>query len=108
LESSYYINNLSAELSHIGYDLDADVMATPNYPIGVLDSAGPDLFGGTSTATFPNRVYKASTVSRDQSIDYFNSIGLNHEPFSPVGTELRVHPDTTADDRPWGHRRRAV
>jgi Zn-dependent M28 family amino/carboxypeptidase len=88
LGSAYYVNNLSSnELSHIGYDLDADVTATPNYTIGVLDPAGPDLFGGTSTATFPNRVYKASTVSRDQSIDYFNSIGLNHELFSPVGTD---------------------
>jgi Peptidase family M28/PA domain len=88
LGSAYYVNNLSSpELSHIGYDLDADVTATPNYTIGILDPAGPDLFGGTSTATFPNRVYKASTVSRDQSIDYFNSIGLNHELFSPVGTD---------------------
>jgi hypothetical protein len=88
LGSAYYVNNLSPnELSHIGYDLDADVTATPNYTIGVLDPAGPDLFGGTSTATFPNRVYKASTISRDQSIEYFNSIGLNHELFSPVGTD---------------------
>lgn len=62
-------------------------MATPNYVVGVLDPAGPDLFGRTVTATFPNRVYKASTISRDQSIDYFNSIGLNHELFSPVGTD---------------------
>ena len=37
--------------------------------------------------TFPNRVYKASTVARDQAINYFNSIGLNHELFSPVGTD---------------------
>jgi Zn-dependent M28 family amino/carboxypeptidase len=88
LGSSYYINNLSPpELSHIGYDLDADVTATPNYTIGILDPAGPDLFSRTVSATFPNRVYKASTVSRDQSIDYFNSIGLNHELFSPVGTD---------------------
>src|SRR5436190_23645298 len=88
LGSSYYVNNLSStDLSHIGYDLDADVTATPNYVVGVLDPAGPDLFGGTSTATFPNRVYKASTVSRDQSIEYFDSIGLNHELFSPVGTD---------------------
>jgi hypothetical protein len=88
LGSSYYINNLSpSELSHIGYDLDADVTATPNYVVGVLDPSGPDLFGGTSTATFPNRVYKASGISRDQSIDYFDSIGLNHSLFSPVGTD---------------------
>jgi hypothetical protein len=88
LGSSFYVNNLSPnDLSHIGYDLDADVTATPNYTIGILDPAGPDLFGGTSTATFPNRVYKASTISRDQSIAYFDSIHLNHELFSPVGTD---------------------
>jgi hypothetical protein len=88
LGSEYYVNNLtSSELSHIGYDLDADVMATPNYLIGVLDPAGPDLFGRTVSATFPNRVYKASTVSRDQSVDYFDSVGLNSELLSPVGTD---------------------
>jgi Zn-dependent M28 family amino/carboxypeptidase len=88
LGSSYYVNNLSpSELSHIGYDLDADVTATPNYTIGILDPAGPDLFSGVSTSTFPNRVYAASDVSRDLTIDYFNSVGLNHELFSPVGTD---------------------
>jgi Zn-dependent M28 family amino/carboxypeptidase len=88
LGSTYYVDNLSSTaLSHIGYDLDADVTATPNYTIGVLDPAGVDLFGRTVSTKFPNRVYKASTVSRDQSIDYFNSIGLNHELFSPVGTD---------------------
>jgi hypothetical protein len=88
LGSSYYVNNLtSSELSHIGYDLDADVTATPNYTIGVLDPAGPDLFTGTVSSTFPNRVYKASTVARDQAIAYFDSIGKNHELFSPVGTD---------------------
>jgi Peptidase family M28/PA domain len=88
LGSAYYVNNLtSTELSHIGYDLDADVTATPNYTIGVLDPAAPDLFSGTVTATFPNRVYKASTVARDQAIAYFDSIGKNHELFSPVGTD---------------------
>jgi Peptidase family M28/PA domain len=88
LGSAYYVNNLtSTERSHIGYDLDADVTATPNYTIGVLDPAGPDLFSGTVTATFPNRVYKASMVARDQAIAYFDSIGKNHELFSPVGTD---------------------
>jgi hypothetical protein len=88
LGSSYYVNNLSkAELSHIGYDLDADVTATPNYLIGVLDPAGPDLFGRTVTSTFPNRVYKPSTIARDQGVDYLDSIGKNHEFLSPVGTD---------------------
>jgi hypothetical protein len=88
LGSAYYINNLSStDLSHIGYDLDADVTATPNYIIGVLDPAAPDFFGGTVTSTFPNRVYKASTVARDQAIAYFDSVGLNHELLSPNGTD---------------------
>ena len=88
LGSSYYVNSLSkTDRSHIGYDLDADVTATPNYTIGVLDPAGPDLFGGTSSATFPNRVYKASGISRDMAIAYFDSVDLNHELFSPVGTD---------------------
>jgi peptidase M28-like protein/PA domain-containing protein len=88
LGSTFYINNLTpSERNHIGYDLDADVTATPNYVVGVLDPAGPDLFGRTVTAKFPNRVYAPSKVSRDQSIDFFNSIGLNHELFSPVGTD---------------------
>ena len=37
LGSTAYINSLSSsDKSHIGYDLDADVTATPNYTIGVL------------------------------------------------------------------------
>jgi hypothetical protein len=88
LGSEYYVNNLSSnELSHIGYDLDADVTATRNYIVGVLDPAAPDFFSRTVPATFPNRVYKASTVSRDQSIAYFDSIGLKHELLSPNGTD---------------------
>jgi Zn-dependent M28 family amino/carboxypeptidase len=88
LGSEFYINNLSpSELGRIGYDLDADVTATPNYVVGVLDPAGPDLFSRTVTTTFPPEVYEPSKVSRDQSIDFFNSIGLNHELFSPVGTD---------------------
>jgi Peptidase family M28/PA domain len=88
LGSTYYINNLTAtQASHIGYDLDADVLATPNYSIGVLDPAAPDFFGRTVTATFPNRVYKPSTIARDQAIRYFDSQGLNHILFSPVGTD---------------------
>jgi Zn-dependent M28 family amino/carboxypeptidase len=88
LGSQYYVNNLSStDLSHIGYDLDADVTATPNYTIGILDPAAGDLFTNTVSSTFPNRVYKASTVARDAGVDYFTSIGKNHEFFSPVGTD---------------------
>jgi len=88
LGSTFYVNNLSSnDLSHIGYDLDADVTATPNYLIGVLDPAAVDLFGRQVISTFPNRVYKSSTVARDQAIAYFDSVGLNHELFSPDGTD---------------------
>ena len=88
LGSQFYVDTLSStELSHIGYDLDADVTATKNYTIGVLDPAAKDLFSSTSSVTFPNRVYKASTVARDAGVEYFDSIGRNHEFFSPVGTD---------------------
>ena len=88
LGSHYYVSHLSStDLSHIGYDLDADVTATPNYVVGVLDPAGPDLFTRTPSEQFPNRVYKASTIAENEANAYFESIGLNHEPFSPVGTD---------------------
>jgi hypothetical protein len=88
LGSTAYVNSLSpSDLSKIGYDLDADVTATPNYVVGVLDPAGVDLFGRTVSTTFPPQVYQPSTVARDQGIQYFTSIGLNHELFSPVGTD---------------------
>jgi hypothetical protein len=86
--SAAYVDSLSSnDLSHIGYDLDADVTATPNYIIGVLDPAAPDFFGGTVSNTFPNRVYKASTIARDEAVQYFDSVGLKHEFLSPTGTD---------------------
>ena len=86
--SSYYVNTLSNnDLSHTVYDLDADVTATPNYIIGVLDPAAPDFFGGTVTNSFPNRVYKPSLIARDYAVQYFDSIGKNHEFLSPTGTD---------------------
>ena len=88
LGSAYYVNNLTpTELGHIAYDLDADVTATPNYSIGILDPAAVDFFGRTVSTTFPSNVYGPSQVSRDQSIQYFDSIGKNHILFSPVGTD---------------------
>jgi Zn-dependent M28 family amino/carboxypeptidase len=88
LGSQYYVNNLSpTELGKIGYDLDADVTATPNYDVGVLDPAAVDFFGRTVSTTFPAQVYQPSTVARDAAIQYFNSAGLNHILFSPVGTD---------------------
>jgi hypothetical protein len=86
--SLHYVNNLSAdELARIGYDLDADVTATPNYSIGVLDPAAVDLFGRTVSTQFPDQVYQPSLVARDQAVQYFDSIGKNHIFFSPVGTD---------------------
>jgi hypothetical protein len=86
--SQFYVNNLtSTQASHIGYDLDADVFGTPNYIIGILDPAAPDFFSKTVPETFPNRVYKASQVSRDQSADFFTQAGYNHEFLSPNGTD---------------------
>jgi hypothetical protein len=91
LGSHHYVDNLSQpDLDKIDYDLDADVTATPNYSIGILDPAGPDLFGRTVSETFPNRVYKPSQVSRDQFVEYFDSIGKNHIFFSPVGTDAQA------------------
>jgi len=88
LGSDYYVHNLSAaELSRISYDLDADVTATPNYLIGVLDPAAPDLFGRTVSETFPTNVYEPSKIARDMGVDYLDSIGKNHEFLSPVGTD---------------------
>jgi hypothetical protein len=99
LGSSFYVNNLSpTDLGHIFYDLDADVTATPNYIIGILDPAAVDFFGRTvsttscsdpspSTPCFPANIYGPSQISRDQSIAYFNSIGKNHELLSPTGTD---------------------
>jgi hypothetical protein len=88
LGSEYYVSHLSPdELGRISYDLDADVTATPNYLIGVLDPAAPDLFGRTVTAKFPDKVYEPSKIARDMGVDYLNSIGKNHEFLSPVGTD---------------------
>jgi Zn-dependent M28 family amino/carboxypeptidase len=89
LGSKFYVNNLSStDASHIGYDLDADVTATPNYTLGILDPMAHDLFSSSTTAnTFPNRVYKASLVARDAGVEYLNSQNQNHEFFSPTGTD---------------------
>src|SRR4051794_35081253 len=79
LGSKYYVSHLSpSELAKIRYDLDADVMATPNYSIGILDPAAVDLFGRTVSKTFPANVYEPSKVARDMAVNYFSSVGKNH------------------------------
>src|SRR6185436_2441249 len=88
LGSDCYVHKLTTEeLSHISYDLDADVTATPNYLIGVLDPAGPDLFTRTVSTTFPANVYEPSKIARDYGVDYLDSIDKNHLFLSPVGTD---------------------
>jgi hypothetical protein len=91
LGSKAYVASLSpADLGRIGYDLDADVTATPNYDIGVLDPAAVDFFGRTVSTQFPANVYEPSMIARDQAIDYFDSQGLNHILFSPIGTDAQT------------------
>jgi hypothetical protein len=86
--SMHYVNNLTpSELADTRYDLDADVTATPNYSLGILDPAAVDLFGRTVSKQFPPQVYGPSLVARDQLVDYYNSVGENHIFFSPVGTD---------------------
>ena len=87
LGSSYYLNSLSSnDLSHIGYDLDAEDMAAPNYMLGIFDPAAPSVYG-TPLMKFPNRVYDASTVARDQAAAYLDSQGKNHEFIYNGGTD---------------------
>jgi hypothetical protein len=86
--SKHYVNTLPPDdLAKIRYDLDADVTATPNYSLGILDPAAVDLFGRTVSETFPANVYEPSLVARDQMTDYYSSEGKNHIYFSPVGTD---------------------
>jgi hypothetical protein len=77
-------------LHQIGYDLDADVTATPNYDLGVLDPAAVDFFGRTVSTQFPANVYAPSKIARDQAVNYFNSQGMNHIFFSPIGTDAQT------------------
>ena len=64
----YYVNNLSSTDARPRSvsDLDADVTATPNYVVGVLDPAGVDFFGRDPvTPTFPSIVERPRQVARD-------------------------------------------
>jgi Zn-dependent M28 family amino/carboxypeptidase len=91
LGSTYYVNNLTpTELSHIGYDLDADVLATPNYVAGVLDPEGVQLFSRGPGTPMPPAIIAPSRVARDYGIGYLNSIGIKNELFSADGTDAFV------------------
>ena len=91
LGSTYYINSLSpTELSKIGYDLDADVLATPNYVAGVLDPEGVQLFTRGPGTPMPPSINAPSRVARDYGIGYLNSIGKKNILFSADGTDAFV------------------
>ncbi len=88
LGSIYYVNNLTPSALHnIKYDLDADVLATPNYIVGVLDPAAGDLFSRSTHPVLPQRVYAPSKIARNQGVKYLSSIGYKHEFISPTGTD---------------------
>ncbi|MGB8380537.1 MAG: M20/M25/M40 family metallo-hydrolase [Dermatophilaceae bacterium] len=89
LGSDYYVNTLPAdELAKIKFDLDADVLATPNYVAGVLDPKdGVTLFTRQPGTTMPQSIWAPSAIARDDGIDYLNSIGKNHILFSADGTD---------------------
>lgn len=89
LGSDFYVNTLpAAELAKIKFDLDADVLATPNYVAGVLDPKdGVDLFARDPGTPMPPSIWAPSAIARDFGIDYLNSIGQNHILFSSDGTD---------------------
>ena len=91
LGSNFYVNNLApAELAKIGYDLDADVLATPNYVAGVLDPEGVELFGRGPGTPMPASITAPSRVARDYGVAYLDSIGKKHLFFSADGTDAFV------------------
>jgi Peptidase family M28/PA domain len=89
LGSDHYVNTLpAAELAKIKFDLDADVLATPNYVAGVLDPKdGVNLFGRGPGTAMPPSIWAPSGIARDFGINYLNSIGKNNILFSADGTD---------------------
>lgn len=89
LGSHHYVDTLPADqLAKITFDLDADVLATPNYVAGVLDPKdGVQFFGRTPGTPMPPSIFAPSAIARDYGIDYLNSIGKNHILFSADGTD---------------------
>jgi hypothetical protein len=91
LGSNFYINSLTpTQLGKIGYDLDADVLATPNYVAGVLDPKGVQLFTRDPGTPMPPSITAPSRVGRNFGIRYLNSIGIKNELFSADGTDAFV------------------
>ena len=89
LGSDFYVNTLPAtELAKIKFDLDADVLATPNYVAGVLDPKdGVQLFGRDPGTPMDPSIWAPSAIARDYGIQYLSSIGQNSILFSADGTD---------------------
>jgi Zn-dependent M28 family amino/carboxypeptidase len=89
LGSDHYVNTLpAAELAKIKYDLDADVLATPNYVAGVLDPKdGVELFSRDPGTPMPPSIFAPSAIARDAGIAYLDSIWKKHLLFSADGTD---------------------
>lgn len=91
LGSNFYIDNLTAaEKAKIGFDLDADVLGTPNYVVGVLDPEGVQLFSRGPGTPMPPEINAPSRFGAAAGIRYLDSIGKNHILFSADGTDAFV------------------
>lgn len=91
LGSNFYIDNLTpAEKAKIGFDLDADVLGTPNYVVGVLDPEGVQLFSRGPGTPMPPEINAPSRVGQAAGLKYLDSIGKNHILFSADGTDAFV------------------
>ena len=89
LGSDHYVNSLPPDqLARIKYDLDADVLATPNYVAGVIDPQdGVGLFRREPGTPMPPSIFGASAIARDHAIRYLESVRRNHLLFSADGTD---------------------
>jgi hypothetical protein len=89
LGSDHYVNSLAPEeLARVKYDLDADVLATPNYVAGVIDPQdGVGLFRRQPGTPMPPSIFGPSAIARDHAIGYLESVRKNHVLFSADGTD---------------------
>lgn len=84
------ILDIAQKLGRIKFDLDADVLGTPNYVVGVLDPKGVNLFSRTPGTPMPPSFTAPSRVGRDAGIHYLRSIGVRNIKFSADGTDAFV------------------
>lgn len=83
--SWYYVSTLApADLSHVVFDIDADVTGTPNYVIATADPAN-----SFDAANFPANVVPASQLGNGYFAEYFAKGGLPlvSAPFGNDGTD---------------------